>query len=159
MLEVGKAATCIDIAEKSVGALCRRVATVEQQASERTTAKPRVVLLEWFDPPFSAGHWSPALVRMAGGIEMIGREGERSKSIDWQEVVDADPQVLVVACCGFDIERTRQDLPILRSFPKYESLPCVQNERVHLVDGNSYFSRPGPRLVDSLELLVSILRF
>ena len=118
---------------------------------------PRVMLLEWIDPPFTAGHWSPELVRIAGGREVLGREGEKSRSVSWEEIEAADPEVMVIACCGFDIPRTRQDLSLLVAQPRFSRLTCVRRGEVHLVDGNAYFSRPGPRLVDSLEILAHAL--
>jgi len=103
------------------------------------------------------GHWSPELVRLAGGIEVVGQEAKPSRKTTWDEIVCADPEVLVVACCGLDAERTSQDLPILAVYPGFEGLSCVRSGRVYLVDGNAYFSRPGPRLVDSLEILAHAL--
>ncbi len=125
--------------------------------SVAVTSQPRVMLLEWIDPPFTAGHWSPEIVGLAGGREVLGREGEKSRSVPWKEIVAADPEVLVIACCGFDIPRTRQDLPLLLAQPGFSQLSCVRNERVYCLDGNAYFSRPGPRLVDSLEILAHAL--
>jgi iron complex transport system substrate-binding protein len=130
-----------------------RVATQTQSL----TNIPQVVLLEWIDPLFSCGHWSPELVRLAGGREMIGVEGQPSRTSSIEALIAADPEVLVIACCGFGIERTLQDIPILKSYPGWENLRCVQNRRVYVIDGNAYFSRPGPRLVDSLELLGHLL--
>jgi iron complex transport system substrate-binding protein len=111
------------------------------------------MLLEWIDPPFSAGHWNPELVRIAGGVEVIGVEGEKSRTTSWEEITAAQPEVMLISCCGFDLARTLVDLPILRGQPGFNDLPCVQNRRVYATDGSHYFSRPGPQLVDSLEIL------
>jgi iron complex transport system substrate-binding protein len=113
--------------------------------------------LEWIDPLFTSGHWTPELVQLAGGREMVGVAGERSRSLDWKEIVAAAPEVLIIACCGFDIARTLDDLPILRGYPGWASLPCVQSKRVFVCDGSAYFNRPGPRLVDALEILAHTL--
>lgn len=156
LLSVGRAAGVDGRAREVVANLKDRVSLVEN-LTRKILHRPRVVLLEWIDPPFSSGHWSPELVRMAGGLEVVGREGERSRTTAWQEIIDANPEVMVIACCGFDIERTRQDLCILASYPGLEQLECVRSNRVYVVDGNAYFSRPGPRLVDSLEILAHIL--
>jgi iron complex transport system substrate-binding protein len=153
---VGAAAGCEETAEREIAALEARVAAVAER-SERMAVHPRVVLLEWIDPPFSSGHWSPELVRLAGGQEMVSESGQRSRTMDWREVVVAEPEVLVVACCGFDVARTMSDLPILSGFPGWNELPCVRSGRVYVVDGSAYFSRPGPRLVDSLEILAHAL--
>jgi iron complex transport system substrate-binding protein len=149
---VGQAASVPEMADRVIAALMARVEAVTERA-KTIPHRPRVVLLEWIDPPFSSGHWSPELVRLAGGVEGIGREGERSRTIRWDEVVAFDPEVMVIACCGFTVERTLQDIPILRRYPGFADLRCVRDGRVFVVDGNAYFSRPGPRLVDSLELL------
>ena len=116
-----------------------------------------VVLMEWIDPPFSAGHWSPEIVGIAGGKELLGIAGERSQTISWERVRTANPDVLVLACCGFDVPRTMQDRGILESYPGWNSMKCVQQKQVYVVDGSAYFSRPGPRLVDSLEILANVL--
>ncbi len=150
--KVGEAAGVPNQAGEVIAALHARIAAVVNR-TRAITNRPRVILLEWIDPPFSCGHWSPELVEMAGGVEMIGRPGERSRTIAWDEVVRADPEILIIACCGFDATRTQQDLPILRANPGYERLACVRSRRVFVTDGNAYFSRPGPRLVDSLEIL------
>jgi iron complex transport system substrate-binding protein len=153
---VGDAAGVPRLAGEAVARLQTRVKAVEVR-TRRITARPRVVLLEWIDPPFCSGHWSPELVRLAGGIEVVGREGQPSRTTAWDEIVRADPEVLVIACCGFDAKRTRRDLPILAAYPGFDNLACARSARLHLVDGNAYFSRPGPRLVDSLEILAHAL--
>jgi iron complex transport system substrate-binding protein len=128
-----------------VDRIAKRSATIQN--------RPRVVLLEWIDPPFSCGHWSPELIQMAGGDEQLGRPGVASRTLGWDEVTRAQPEVLFIACCGFDVQRTMNDLPILRRYPGFGDLPAVRTGRVFVVDGNAYFSRPGPRLVESLELV------
>ena len=153
---VGEAAGIPGKAAEVVAALQARVdriARLNQSLSDR----PRVVLLEWIDPPFSSGHWSPEVVRLAGGIVGIGREGERSRTTAWDEIVRFDPEFLIVACCGFNVERTMRDIPLLTQYPGYRELTCVRQNRVFVIDGHAYFSRPGPRLVDSLELLAHTL--
>ena len=153
---VGEATGVSNRADEVIARLQARVRVVEER-SRWITQRPRVVLLEWIDPPFCSGHWSPELVRLAGGIEVVGREGQPSRTTAWDAIRDADPEVLVIACCGFSTARTRADLPILASYPGFTELACVRDRRVYLVDGNAYFSRPGPRLVDSLEILAHAL--
>lgn len=135
-----------------VAALTARVDTVARRAVRRGT-RPRVALLEWLDPPFAPGHWNPELVRLAGGISVLGTEGVKSRTLAWDEVIAAAPEVIMISCCGFSVERTRADLPLLDGVPGWAELPAVRAGRVFVVDGAAYFSRPGPRLVDSLELL------
>jgi iron complex transport system substrate-binding protein len=153
---VAEAARVPERAAEVVARLEARVATVERRTAA-IRERPRVALLEWIDPPFGCGHWSPEIVRLAGGVEVVGREGEPSRTTPWAEFVAAAPDVLVIACCGFDAARTRQDLPRLASYPGFHELPATRTGRVFLLDGNAYFSRPGPRLVDSLEILAHAL--
>jgi iron complex transport system substrate-binding protein len=152
---VGDAASVPDAAEVAIKAMKDRVSQITDR-SVHIAHRPRVVLLEWIDPPFCSGHWSPELVRLAGGTEGIGRAGEPSRSIVWDEVVNYDPEVLVVACCGFDLTRTFHELTILKQFPRYDEMTCVRDRRVVVTNGNAYFNRPGPRLVDSLEILAHV---
>ncbi len=139
-----------------IGGLRGRVEAVSRR-SEGIEARPRVALLEWIDPPFSCGHWSPELVRLAGGVEGLGEEGKASRTLRWDEVLAWRPEVVVIACCGFSVERALADVPILRSLPDWETLPAARAGRVYVIDGSQYFSRPGPRLVDSLEILAHAL--
>ena len=113
--------------------------------------------MEWIDPPFCSGHWGPELVEMAGGEETLGKKGEASRRILWESVREAQPEVLVIACCGCTLARTLDDLPRLQRSAGWEGLPAVRNSRVYVVDGSAYFSRPGPRIVDSLEILAACL--
>ncbi len=152
-------AAAVDVADRAgevIGALEQRIDAVVAR-SATVVERPRMMLLEWIDPPYTCGHWSPELVRLAGGVEGLGREGEPSRRASWDEILAWQPQVLVVACCGFGVERTLRDLPILTARPGWSELPCVRDDRVYIVDGSAYFSRPGPRLVDSLEILADVL--
>jgi iron complex transport system substrate-binding protein len=142
-------------AEALVATLEARIEAVRARAAD--APRRRCVLLEWIAPPFRSGHWGPELVAIAGGVETLGRPGEDAARVAWQAVLDAAPDVLVLACCGFDVERTVADVPRLREAPGWETLPAVRAGEVWAVDGSSYFSRPGPRIVDSLELLAAIL--
>ena len=134
-------------------------ARVEGVVARRTAlrSRPRVALLEWLDPPFSCGHWSPELVRLAGGVEGLGREGRPSRTLRWDEVIEWQPEVVFIACCGFDVARTMDDVPLLQRVPGWQDLLAVRLGQVYVTDGSHYFSRPGPRLVDSLEILAHTL--
>ncbi len=153
---VADAAKCPNTGEECVASLQRRVDSVVNR-NQNLRYRPKALILEWIDPLFCAGHWNPELVELAGGRELIGKIGERSKTISWQDLVDASPEFLLIACCGFDVERTLQDIPLLELRAQWSSLPCVQNNRVYIVDGSAYFNRPGPRLIDSLEILAHLL--
>jgi iron complex transport system substrate-binding protein len=154
--QVAEAAGVIDRAEELIGELMARVAAVESR-TERCRRRPRVALLEWLDPPFCCGHWNPELVRLAGGIEGLGQEGRPARTLRWDEVMAWEPEAVFIACCGFDEERTLDDVAGLRAVPGWRDLPAVRLGNVYIADGSQYFSRPGPRLVDSLEILAHAL--
>jgi iron complex transport system substrate-binding protein len=119
--------------------------------------RPTVACIEWIEPLMAAGNWMPELVHMAGGINLFGQAGQHSPWLTWPQVVTADPEVLLVLPCGFDIDRTRVDMPVLAAQPGWPGLRAVRQSRVYLLDGNQYFNRPGPRLVESLEILAEVL--
>jgi iron complex transport system substrate-binding protein len=143
-------------ADSVIAALRARVDAVAER-SARVTHRPRVALLEWLDPPFSTGHWNPELVRLAGGEDGLGREGAKSRTLRWDEVIAYQPEVVLISCCGFTTERALQDVPLLDRVPGWSDVPAVRAGRVYVTDGAAYFSRPGPRLVDSLELLAHVI--
>jgi iron complex transport system substrate-binding protein len=116
-----------------------------------------VAFLEWVDPLICGGHWNPELVALAGGRDGLGRAGRRSRTLAWEEILAWRPEVMVLACCGFDEGRGLQELDLLRRLPGFSDLPCARSGRVHVMDGVRLFSRPGPSLVDSLERLSAVL--
>lgn len=156
MREVARAAGIEETGERVLRNLADRVAAVVARP-KAVRHRPRVALLEWLDPPFSCGHWNPELVRLAGGVEGLGREGARSRALDWEEVLAWAPEIVCIACCGFSVERTVSDLPLLDRVAGWADVPAVRAGRVYVTDGGQYFSRPGPRLVDSLEILAHAL--
>jgi iron complex transport system substrate-binding protein len=119
--------------------------------------RPTVACIEWLDPLMAAGNWLPELVERAGGVNLFGAAGQHSPWLEWEALRAADPATIVILPCGFDIERTRRELPALTGRPAWGELRAVRNSRVYLTDGNQYFNRPGPRLVDSLEILFEVL--
>jgi iron complex transport system substrate-binding protein len=135
-----------------VSNLTGRIAAVGD-ATARMARRPRVAFLEWLDPIFGGGHWNPELVRLAGGVDPLGREGRAAVTMSWDDVVAMRPELLFVACCGYDVERTLDDLAPFAERDGWEGLPAVQTGRIHVADGTRFFSRPGPGLVDSLEML------
>ena len=156
ILEVGIAFDALSKGNKLVYQLEKRVRVVRERCAV-AESRPGTFLMEWIDPPFCAGHWNPELVEIAGGQELIGHTGAPSRRVAWQEVLDAQPEVLVIVCCGYSVERTRQDMEIARTYPGWDDLPAVRNRRVYLADGTAYFTVPGPRIVDSLEILAQML--
>jgi iron complex transport system substrate-binding protein len=120
-------------------------------------ARPTVACIEWIDPLMAAGNWMPTLVELAGGTSLFGEAGKHSPFMTWEQLVARDPEVIVTLPCGFDIARTRAELPALTARPEWQTLRAVRNGRVFVTDGNQYFNRPGPRLVESLEILAELL--
>jgi len=143
-------------ADRVLVGLRGRVEEIRERAG-RAGTRPRTVLLEWIEPLFGGGHWDPELVEIAGGVDAIGQRHEPSTQVSWESIRDFAPEVLVVAQCGFSVDRSAQDMPTLEALPGYADLPAVRAGRVYVVNGSDYFSRPGPRLVDSLEMLASLL--
>ena len=119
--------------------------------------RPTVACIEWLEPLMAAGNWVPELVEMAGGVNLFGEAGKHSPWMSWEQLVAADPDVIVIMPCGWDAARTEPEMHWLTDRAEWEGLRAVRNSRVHLTDGNQYFNRPGPRLVESLEILAGIL--
>jgi iron complex transport system substrate-binding protein len=154
--QVARAVGDESLADPVIDRLQGRVDAVIARA-RRVRARPRVALLEWLDPPFSTGHWNPELIRLASGVDGLGREGERSVTLRWDQVIEWQPEVVIISCCGFTAERALEETHVLRDVTGWSELPAVRDGRVYVTDGASYFSRPGPRLVDSLELLAHVI--
>jgi iron complex transport system substrate-binding protein len=119
--------------------------------------RPRVVLLEWLDPPFSSGHWNPEIVALAGGVEVLARPGKRSRRIGWDDVAAGDPEVILLSPCGFTLDRAVSEWEAVRERAEWRSLEAGRTGRVGIVDGSAYFSRPGPRLKQSLAIAAAII--
>ncbi|MGH2398343.1 MAG: cobalamin-binding protein [bacterium] len=119
--------------------------------------RPTVVCIEWLDPIYAAGHWIPEMIEIAGGRDVLAKAGEPSFVVEWDDVLEAAPEVVVVMPCGFDVARTRQEVSLLTNRSGWNQLPAVRSGRVYLTDATSYFNRPGPRIVTGLEILAQIL--
>jgi iron complex transport system substrate-binding protein len=143
-------------AQALVAELSARVEAVRLRAYG-ISHRPRCFLMEWVDPPFCSGHWGPELVEIAGGHDSLGRKHRPSEQVDWRQVIDAQPEIMVLALCGYDINRARRDYELLRSLPDFDSLPAAREGEIYLADASAYFARPGPRIVDSLEILAGVL--
>ncbi len=128
---------------------------IVERAGDRD--RPRVVLLEWSDPPFSSGHWNPEIVDLAGGVEVLARPGDRSRRVTWNDVAAVEPEVILLSPCGFTLDRALAELAALRDRPEWRSLEAVRNGRVAVIDGSAYFSRPGPRLRESLAIAAACI--
>jgi iron complex transport system substrate-binding protein len=154
--EVGVATACVDGAAR-VAASMRQV-IAEVAALARSDARPRVACIEWTDPIMAGGHWVPEMVRAAGGVDVLGVEGEPSRYVSWDEVTGGRPDLMVLMPCGFDLERTIALVPDMTSRSGFEHLPCARAGGVVAVDGSAYFNRPGPRITHGLEIIAAALR-
>lgn len=130
-----------------------KVAAVTRELSER----PRVFCMEWLDPVYCSGHWMPEMVVIAGGVDGLGRAGEDSVRIPWEDVVKWAPEVLIITPCGFNLDKVIEQTPPLFDYPGWSELPAVRNGRVYAVDANSYFARPSLRIVEGTELLAHLI--
>jgi len=151
---IGAATQRLIAAEALVQDLQRRINRV---ADARPVHRPRVVCLEWYEPLYAAGHWAPEMVELAGGEDMLGRQGEPSSKVEWRAVVAARPEVILLMPCGFDVRRTVKEATPLRRREGWNDLPAVRTGKVFAVNGNAYFSRPGPRLINGLEILAQLI--
>jgi iron complex transport system substrate-binding protein len=154
--EVGVATGHVDGADRIATAMRQRIRAIA--ALEAPNPRPRVACIEWTDPLMVSGHWVPEMVRLAGGVDVLGEEGAPSRYVSWDEVVAARPDVMVLMPCGYDLARTLELVPEVASRPGFDDLECTQFGRVMVVDGSAYFSRPGPRIVHGLELLAAAVR-
>ena len=152
---VGEVTGHADEAEALLADLDRRLAAVRERIAERP--RPRVLALEWLDPPFAGGHWVPEMIALAGGIDAVGEPGGHSARLTWDQVAAADPDVIVAMPCGFDEAGAREQIATIAGLPEWRSLRAVREGDVFPVDANGCFSRPGPRLVDGVERLAAIL--
>ena len=153
---VGQIAEVPDRSAAVVAELRRRI---EEVASVARTAgsRPRVLALEWLDPPFIGGHWVPEMIGLAGGEDVLGREATSSARTVWSNIINADPDMIVLMPCGFDLDRTLQEARWARFPDGWQRLAAVRSNSVYAVDGSAYFSRSGPRVVDGLAVLAEII--
>jgi iron complex transport system substrate-binding protein len=152
VLRIGEATHRSRQAESLVQELKVRIQAVRDRTA-RSASRPRVVCLEWLDPLYIAGHWVPEMVQIAGGNDILGTAGEPSVKIEWEALITCQPEILILMPCGFDLDRAVRESSLLKNRPGWQSLPAVKDGRVFAVSGADYFSRPGPRLVNGLEIL------
>ncbi len=120
--------------------------------------RPEIVCIEWMEPLMTAGHWTPQLIDYAGGKALLSEAFSKSRYIGLQEIIEANPDGIIIAPCGFDLERTKNELHLLMENPQFKKLKAVEKGHVFIADGNAYFNRSGPRLVDTLEMIAEILQ-
>lgn len=153
---VARACGIADRGESLFLQLNERMQTISSRANH-WGRKPTVACLEWLDPLMASGNWMPELVELAGGVPLFGTAGQHSPGLSWEELVRQDPDVIIGMPCGFDLPRTRREMVALTSRPEWSNLRAVRSGRVHVADGNAYFNRPGPRLVETLEMLAEAI--
>jgi iron complex transport system substrate-binding protein len=155
IVTVGRACGAEAAADDLVARLRSRIRRVKLNAADLD--RPRVFCVEWFDPVFASGHWVPEMVEIAGGHDALGRPGQDSRKILWDDVLSDDPEVIILMPCGFDADRALDDLHLLATRDGWKSIEAVATGRVFATNGSAYYSRPGPRLVDGLELMARMI--
>ncbi len=156
--DIRRVAQALDVPERGgqlVGWLRQRMTAIAERA-RALSHRPTVACIEWIEPLMAAGNWMPELVDLAGGVNLFGAAGRHSPWLTWEQLRERDPEVIVVLPCGFDLERTRREMPALSGRAGWGELQAVRAGRVFLADGNQYFNRPGPRLAESLEILAEL---
>ncbi len=156
ILQVSDALSVPVNGRKLVERLSKRMQDIAAQASS-VEHRPTIACIEWIEPLMACGNWMPELVAMAGGVNLFGEAGRHSPWMTWDQLQTADPDVLFIVPCGFDIAKTRQEVHHLTARAGWDTLRAVHQGHVCLADGNQYFNRPGPRLAESLEILAEVL--
>ena len=154
--ELGAATHRLPRAEALISAGRARLENVAAR-SRSLSQRPRVFCMEWMDPVYCCGHWVPEMVRIAGGRDDLGRDGTDSVRVSWEDILTWAPEILIVMPCGFHMEKAAEQAQQLTSYPGWSDLPAARNGRVYAVDANSYFARPGPRVVEGTELLAHLI--
>ncbi len=157
---VARACGCAEAGESLVQSLKARMRAIELRAAEQgaaTDRKPTVAAIEWLEPLMAGGNWVPELIEMVAGENLFGVAGQHSPWMTWEQLVAADPDVLIALPCGFDLQRTRGEMYWLTDRPAWNDLRAVRSGRVFVCDGNQFMNRPGPRLVESLQIFAEIL--
>lgn len=157
--DIAGVAKVFDVASIEVlESLQNRVKTIEDKTQALSPSDiPSIACIEWIQPLMSAANWIPELVTCAGGKPTHSFTGKPSAQLKWENFVNTNPDIIIFMPCGFDLNRTRTEAQSLTQNPEWKQLKAVQNHRVYITDGNSYFNRPGPRLADSLEILAEII--
>ena len=154
--QVGEATGAQEHAAAVVRELQKRIDRIAARA-QTASGRPRVFAMEWLDPPFTAGHWVPEMIRLTSGRDELAREGWPSSQIAWRRIADYDPDILVLMPCGFTLERTREEFARVKLPDEWPGLSAARSGHVYAVNGSAYFNRPGPRVVEGLEILAEIV--
>lgn len=157
--DIRRVARALEIADRGDALIAARQAEMRALSRPRGPSSPRVACIEWIEPLMAGGNWTPELIEMAGAVNLFGEAGKHSPGMSWEEMKASDPDVLLIAPCGFDLTRTEVEMHWLTSRSGWGELRAVSEQRVYLADGNQYFNRPGPRVVETLGIVSEILRF
>jgi iron complex transport system substrate-binding protein len=152
---VGTALGATERSDKLNSELRSRISEIAIRAKQ-LQQRPSVACIEWIEPLMAAGNWMPELVELAGGINLFGEAGKHSPWMTWEQLVERDPDIIIVCPCGFDIERALREMNLIVDHPEFQKLQVARNGNLFVCDGNQYFNRPGPRVVESLEILAEI---
>jgi len=155
IMQVAEATGTKDQAKSSMIRISFRLENLVSRV--RNVAKPKVAVIEWLDPLMIAGHWVPDMVKLAGGEMVLSQSGQKSRYAEWYEIVNADPDILILAPCGFDIPRAKKEIFLFKQRLGWDRLKAVKNNRVWYMDGDAFLTRSGPRLVDGVEIFAHIL--
>lgn len=161
-IDISKVATALQVPEKGnelIARLKKKTHDLKLHAEahlKKEQKKSRIACIEWLNPLMAAGNWVPELVELAGGENLFGAPGKHSPWMTWEDLQKADADIIVIMPCGFDIARSKTEMFNLTEHPLWKTLKAVQNNKIFIVDGNAFFNRPGPRLIDSLEILIEI---
>ena len=153
---VGKITGKASQAEELASRLSQRIDKVKEK-TKRVQHRPRVFFMEWLEPPWAGGHWIPQMAEYAGGLEGLGNPGRPSQKISWNSVVQYQPEIIVLSPCGYDLKGVKAESHVLASYPDWDKIPAYKNSKIYAVNASAYFSRPGPRVVDGLELLAHVI--
>lgn len=157
--DIKTVATALNVADKGdtlTEELQERVDIIRHKL-KFSESKPTVACIEWLEPMMLSGNWVPELVNIAGGTNILTEAGKHSPYVQWEDLRLQNPEVIIIMPCGFSIERTLREVDVLLQLPGFNEMKAVKNNRVYIADGNQYFNRPGPRIVDSIEILAEII--
>ncbi len=156
VLTVGQALGVPDQAERLVSRLRQRLDELDRLVQAQAHTRPRVFAMEWLDPPFAAGHWVPEMIARAGGEEVLGQAGRPSFRVTWDQIIAAQPQIILLIPCGYHQEQAWLEWQRLQKPPEAQAIPALRDGRVYALDANSYCSRPSPRLIEGIEHMLRL---
>lgn len=151
---IGEYTNSQDTAKQKIINLKKRINNIKIKI--KTAKRPSVLIVEWLNPIMASGHWVPQMIELAGGRSLISKVGEKSRRVLWSDVPLNDPDILIIAPCGFDIKRTKKEINLITKRSGFKNLKAYNNKNIYLVDGDSFLTRPGPRIVDGIEILAEI---